>query len=109
MLPFNPAFFPFFVLILIIPEFPEASYLEDGLVMISICSRAEAGIFLSRFARSLGDKNVCLPSINTITPCFPLRLIAPSLFTIMPGDFSRISRAVDPDLWERIQHLQPFY
>src|SRR5215510_2662094 len=71
--PLNPAAFPFFVLILIIPEFPEASYLAEGFVMISICSNCEAGIFLSKFARSVDDKYVGLPSIIMITPAFPRR------------------------------------
>ncbi len=66
--------------------------------MISIWSIADAGKFLRRFARSVGDKNVGLPSIITITPAFPRKLMAPSLLTIMPGDFSNTSNAVAPAL-----------
>src|SRR5215213_9312732 len=83
---------------LITPELPEASYLADGLVMISIWSMADAGMFFSRLARSVDERKVGFPSIITITPAFPRRLMAPSLFTIMPGDFSSTSKAVAPAL-----------
>src|SRR5687767_14359085 len=98
MLPLKPLFFPFLVLILIAPELPEASYFDEGFVMISTWSSADAGILRRRLARSAADKKVCLPSIITMTRCLPRRLILPSLSTVMPGDFSIISRAVAPAL-----------
>src|SRR5688572_18954922 len=97
-LPLKPAFFPFLVLILITPELPVASKRADGLVMISIWSRADAGVFFKRLARSDDERYVGFPSIMIITPCFPFRLILPSLSTVTPGDFSKISSAVAPAL-----------
>ncbi len=55
-------------------------------------------MFRKRFARSVGERKVCFPSIITITPALPRRLILPSLSTETPGDFSNISNAVEPAL-----------
>src|SRR5438045_3595672 len=96
--PLNPEALPFFVFMLITPAFPEASYFDEGFVMISICSSADAGIFLSKLARSAGARYVGLPSTMTMTPAFPLRLMFPSLSTVTPGDFSKTSSAVAPAL-----------
>src|SRR5688572_26807969 len=98
ILPLNPLFFPFLVLMLIIPELPDASYFDEGFVMISIWSSADAGVLRNKVARSTDDKKVCFPSIRTMTPCLPRRFMFPSLSTVMPGDFSNISRAVEPAL-----------
>src|SRR6478672_7317929 len=98
MEPLKPAVFPFFVLILITPEFPAASYFAEGLVIISIWSNEEAGMFFNKLARSAGERKLGFPSSITFTPALPLRLIFPLLSTVTPGDFSNTSSAVAPAL-----------
>src|SRR5450432_1693357 len=79
-----------------IPALPAASYLAEGLEMISMDSMEEDWMVLRYSERSLPDNGVGLPSIYTCTPFFPLRLRLSSLSTIIPGDFRKSSRASCP-------------
>ena len=79
------------------PALPAASYLADGLVISSILSILSLGMFLNNATTSAIGIKVCLPSICTITPSFPLRLIWSFWRSmITPGAFSSTSRAVLP-------------
>jgi hypothetical protein len=57
---------------LMIPALPFASYLEDGLLMISIDSMALAGILSKPVCPPKPVSAVCFPSINTATLSLPL-------------------------------------
>ena len=96
--PLKPFCLFFFVLILMIPALPDASYFDGGLSMISIWSTWAAVIPLSRLLRSLPESCEGLPSIMMSTPCFPFRLIFPFLSKVTPGDFSSTSINVAPVL-----------
>ncbi len=92
-IPLHPSISLFFVLILIIPTAPSASFLAEGVVNTSILSICPAEI-CSKAAAPFKEPG--FPSIYTLNPELPRKVISPSASTRIEGVCIRMSAAVPP-------------
>ena len=93
--PFNPSFFDFLKIILIIPPLPSASYRAEGDVITSTFSIASAGN--SFINDELIPTNLDgLPFIRILAASLPLRRIFPSMSVETDGILSNTSVPVPP-------------
>src|ERR1700761_1679000 len=95
--PVKPSWAFFFITMLMIPDWPSASYFDEGLVITSMVSIALAGIDCKISVRLLPVNVDGLPLINTLTSLDPRKLKLPSTSTCTDGTLA--NRAVAEPPW----------
>ncbi|MNK91844.1 hypothetical protein D3C87_1119600 [compost metagenome] len=97
MLPLVPKLLFLFNLILMIPAFPAASYLEDGLVINSMVATWSLVMLLNKVVISAPERKFVFPSTIMVMPALLFSLICSvCLSMVTPGAFSNNSKTLLP-------------